>query len=91
MEMPPENITVSDIAKIIGDRPIEVMNGLNQEPLIGWTLFQWASYFESNEQDRKMILNVISLEVSDTKLMEIIKRPAIVRQLDWIDKVCFMR
>lgn len=86
MKMPPAGISVKEIAEIIGDRPIEVMNGVNQEAIEGWTLFQWANYFSTNERkSKKQILNVISLEISDSPLAEMIQRPRIVRQLDWVD------
>jgi F-box/leucine-rich repeat protein 10/11 len=87
MKMPNADITVSEIARIIGDRPVEVMNASSQESMPGWTLFQWANYFETPPTERKQLLNVISLEISDTELAKQIQRPSIVRQLDWIDQV----
>jgi F-box/leucine-rich repeat protein 10/11 len=49
------------------------------------TMKEWHKYFESRE--RKDVLNVISLEFSNTRLDAQVMSPRIVRQIDWIDKV----
>lgn len=49
------------------------------------TVREWKEYFHS--LPRKRVLNILSLEVSRTKLGSLIQRPDIVRQLDWIDFV----
>ncbi|KAL1917515.1 uncharacterized protein VTP21DRAFT_3908 [Calcarisporiella thermophila] len=85
MKMPASTLTVREIAKIIGDVPVEIMDVATQSGVTGWTLYRWAAYFHSPIRDR--ILNVISLEVSDTKLAEQILRPRVVRELDWVDTV----
>jgi hypothetical protein len=86
MRMPPPTITVSEIAKIVGDQPIEVMDVNSQHSLPDWTLFQWVHYF-SYPDERNQILNVISFEISSTPLMDLISRPRIVRELDLVDRV----
>ncbi|PVU85410.1 hypothetical protein BB559_003536 [Furculomyces boomerangus] len=55
-----------------------------QEELGLWSMEKWTNYYESTSKRR--ILNVISLEVSDTKLTEIVKRPKLVDDLDVIQK-----
>lgn len=83
--MPSSDTAVEDIARMLGDRPLEVMDCKTQQTVAGWTLFQWAHYF-SHPEERKTLMNVISLEVSDTPLGNLIERPRIVRELDWVDR-----
>ncbi|KAJ2237540.1 JmjC domain-containing histone demethylation protein 1 [Coemansia sp. RSA 485] len=85
MVMPESSLTVNDVASIIGkDTPVSVMDVLTQEELKGWTLGDWAKYFHSD--DRRRVLNVISLEVSDTELDKRIKRPRVVDEVDAVEK-----
>ncbi|KAF7732475.1 JmjC domain-containing histone demethylation protein 1 [Apophysomyces ossiformis] len=84
MQMPDSDITVYDIAQAVGeDRPVEVIDVATQAELPGWTMGQWAAYYHSPDRDR--IRNVISLEISGTDFGDRIKRPRIVREMDWID------
>ncbi|KAK4510081.1 uncharacterized protein ATC70_006250 [Mucor velutinosus] len=85
MRMPKNDITVYDIARLVGgdDHPVEVIDVASQSESPGWTMGRWAEYFHSKERDR--IRNVISLEISGTELADQITRPKIVRDLDWID------
>ena len=51
------------------------------------TMKEWASYFaESSEARRRRLLNVISLEFSHTRLENYVEQPAIVHQMDWVDR-----
>lgn len=87
---PRDNISVAYIAeKTGGEEKVEVMDVLSQQSESpGWNLAQWRKYFYTNAPDRDRIRNVISLEVSDVKeLGETFVRPAMVRQLDLVDKV----
>lgn len=85
MVMPPPGTHVDDIARMIGDRPLEVMDVKRQESQEGWTLFQWAHYF-SHPENRRELFNVISLEISDTPFGKSIQRPSIISEIDWIDR-----
>ena len=85
MRMPNPSITVPDIARMTGDVPIEVMDVAAQESQAGWTMYRWAQYF-AKPKDRRQLLNVISFEISETPLNDLITRPKIVQQLDWIDQ-----
>lgn len=51
----------------------------------GWDLGKWANYFYLEPSKRDKILNVISLEISGTKLSDMILPPKIVRDLDWVE------
>ncbi|GAN07809.1 jumonji protein [Mucor ambiguus] len=85
MRMPKSDITVYDIARLVGgdDHPVEVIDVASQSESPGWTMGRWAEYFHSKERDR--IRNVISLEISGSDLADQITRPKIVRDMDWID------
>lgn len=86
MKMPPADITIYTIAKLVGkDTLIDVIDVASQSEINGWTLSRWADYFHNPERDR--IRNVISLEISDTDFAKQIVRPKIVRDLDWIDQM----
>jgi F-box and leucine-rich repeat protein 10/11 len=52
----------------------------------GWTLGKWAEYFKLESSAREKVLNVISLEVSGTKLADKIMPPRLVRELDWVER-----
>ncbi|KAJ1919817.1 hypothetical protein H4219_001726 [Mycoemilia scoparia] len=84
MEMPPSDITVKDIASKVGENmPVSVMDVLTQNELSDWSMGDWSRYY-SKTKNRKRIMNVISLEISDTDFGKTIKRPKIVDQLDAI-------
>ena len=84
--MPLTTLTVDDIASIVGhDAPVNVIDVSSQAEMPLWTLKQWADYF--CRSDHRPVYNVISLEISGTKLADQIRRPRLVRELDWIDHV----
>jgi F-box/leucine-rich repeat protein 10/11 len=51
----------------------------------GWTLGKWAEYCELEPSQRDKIRNVISLEISGTKLADQVLPPRLVRELDWVE------
>lgn len=51
----------------------------------GWTLRKWCDYFHLEPSAREKICNVISLEISGTKLSDMILPPRLVRELDWVE------
>ncbi|GAA5909279.1 [Histone H3]-lysine-36 demethylase [Sporobolomyces salmoneus] len=86
MSMPRRDITVGEIAELIGSQtPLEVIDCASQSSLSNWTLGQWAQYYSSPDRDK--VRNVISLEVSETKLGKMVVAPELVRNLDWVDTI----
>ncbi|KAF5387004.1 hypothetical protein D9615_001759 [Tricholomella constricta] len=86
MKMPPADFTVDDVVKLIGeDTPVEVIDVASQSTSPGWTLGKWNDYFNLEPEAREKICNVISLEISGTKLADMILPPKIVRDLDWVE------
>lgn len=83
----PQGLTVRRVAELYGlDEKVEVIdvksqNGENKK----WNMKRWADYYEN--PNNKVVRNVISLEVSQSKLGRLIRRPQIVRDLDLQDSV----
>jgi F-box and leucine-rich repeat protein 10/11 len=82
----PENLTVRRVAELHGlDMPLDVIDVKSQQTAQKWNLKRWADYYESAGD--KTIRNVISLEVSQSKLGRLLQRPKLVRDLDLQDAV----
>jgi len=82
----PPNLTVRRIAELYGpDEYVPVIDVKTQETKGQFTLQQWADYYE--QPGEKPIRNVISLEVSQSALGKLIRRPKVVRDLDLEDHV----
>ena len=83
----PQDLTVRKVSELYGpDEKIEVIdvksqNGEDKR----WTMKRWVDYYEST--GAKVVRNVISLEVSQSKLGRLIRRPKVVRDLDLQDAV----
>ncbi|KAF7589097.1 JmjC domain-containing histone demethylation protein 1 [Aspergillus hancockii] len=83
----PQGLTVKAVAELYGpEERIEVIDVKSQQGEDKrWTMQKWADYYESTGS--KIVRNVISLEVSQSKLGKLIRRPKIVRDLDLQDSV----
>jgi F-box and leucine-rich repeat protein 10/11 len=82
----PQNLTVRRVAELHGpEMPLDVIDVKSQQTAQKWNLKKWADYYESTGE--KTIRNVISLEVSQSKLGRLLQRPKIVRDLDLQDAV----
>ena len=83
----PQNLTVRKVSELYGpEEKVEVIdvksqNGEDRK----WNMRRWVDYYES--RGNKVVRNVISLEVSQSKLGRLIRRPKIVRDLDLQDSV----
>ena len=83
----PHNLTVRKVAELYGpEEKIEVIdvksqNGEGKK----WNMRRWVDYYEN--ASKKVVRNVISLEVSQSILGRLIRRPQIVRDLDLQDSV----
>ena len=82
----PENLTVRRVAQLHGpEMPLDVIDVKSQQTAQRWNLKKWVDYYESTGD--KTIRNVISLEVSQSKLGRLLRRPKIVQDLDLQDEV----
>lgn len=84
----PQGLTVRAVAELYGpEERVEVIDVKSQQGEDKrWNMQKWADYYESNEPN-KPVRNVISLEVSQSRLGRLIKRPKVVRDLDLQDAV----
>lgn len=83
----PRGLTVRRVAELYGpNEPVPVIDVKAQEGEgKKWTMGKWADYYE--QQGEKPVRNVISLEVSRSRLGRLIRRPKAVRDMDLQDSV----
>uniref|UniRef100_A0A671X2D6 Lysine-specific demethylase 2B n=1 Tax=Sparus aurata TaxID=8175 RepID=A0A671X2D6_SPAAU len=67
-------------------RSVDVMDVSTQKGT-EMSMAQFVRYYETPEEERDKLFNVISLEFSHTKLENLIKRPTVVDQVDWVDNM----
>ncbi|KAF3010584.1 JmjC domain-containing histone demethylation protein 1 [Curvularia kusanoi] len=83
----PQGLTVRRVAELYG--PNETVPVIDVKAQEGegkkWTMSKWADYYE--QQGEKPVRNVISLEVSRSRLGKLIRRPKVVRDMDLQDSV----
>ncbi|RPA85491.1 Clavaminate synthase-like protein [Ascobolus immersus RN42] len=79
----PYGLTVEDVADLVGREHRMNVIDVQTQHQTQWPLGKWAEYYNSPDKDQ--IRNVISLEVSETKLGGLLKRPNVVEQLDLSD------
>ncbi|EMC95781.1 hypothetical protein BAUCODRAFT_71174, partial [Baudoinia panamericana UAMH 10762] len=83
----PEGLTVRQVCELVGPEiPLDVIDVKTQNSGAKWNLGRWADYYEEKDHD-KAIRNVISLEVSQSKLGRLLRRPKVVRDVDLQDSV----
>ncbi|XP_030633890.1 lysine-specific demethylase 2A [Chanos chanos] len=87
IQMPDPDFSVSDVKLFVGSRRvIDVMDVTTQKG-IEMSMGQWRRYYETPASEREKLYNVISLEFSHTKLENLVKRPASVDLIDWVDNM----
>ncbi|KAK7138307.1 hypothetical protein R3I94_013816 [Phoxinus phoxinus] len=87
LKMPDPDFSVSDVKLFVGSRRmVDVMDVTTQKG-IEMSMGQWRRYYETPPSEREKLYNVISLEFSHTKLENLVKRPASVDMIDWVDNM----
>ncbi|XP_048031616.1 lysine-specific demethylase 2A isoform X1 [Megalobrama amblycephala] len=87
IKMPDPDFSVSDVKLFVGSRRmVDVMDVTTQKG-IEMSMGQWRRYYETPASEREKLYNVISLEFSHTKLEHLVKRPASVDMIDWVDNM----
>uniref|UniRef100_A0A8C6WMG1 [histone H3]-dimethyl-L-lysine(36) demethylase n=1 Tax=Neogobius melanostomus TaxID=47308 RepID=A0A8C6WMG1_9GOBI len=87
IRMPEPQFTVSEIKGLVGSRrSVDVMDVSTQKGS-EMSMAQFVRYYETPEEERDKLFNVISLEFSHTKLEHLIKRPTVIDQVDWVDNM----
>ena len=85
MTLPPPNFSVYDIESYIGgDRDMDVID-VTRQSNIRIKLRDFVEYY--NSPCRTRVLNVISLEFTNTGLSPMVEAPYIARKLDWVNSV----
>uniref|UniRef100_S4RE37 JmjC domain-containing protein n=1 Tax=Petromyzon marinus TaxID=7757 RepID=S4RE37_PETMA len=83
MTVPPPSFTVSDVERYVGsDRMIDVID-VNRQADFKVTMKEFCEYY--NSTSRQKVLNIISLEFSDTRLSDLVKAPELVHKLSWVE------
>ncbi|KAG7520996.1 histone lysine demethylase PHF8 [Solea senegalensis] len=85
MTLPPSSFSVSDVEHYIGaDKEIDVID-VSRQCDLKMRLGDFIEYYNSPNRDR--VLNVISLEFSETRLSNLVETPKIVRKLSWVENL----
>ncbi|XP_076394484.1 histone lysine demethylase PHF8 isoform X1 [Megachile rotundata] len=85
MTVPPPNFSVYDVESYIGgDRDMDVID-VTRQSNIRMKLRDFVEYY--NSPCRTRVLNVISLEFTNTGLSPMVEAPYIARKLDWVNSV----
>lgn len=83
LRLPPPTFSVLDVERYVGgDKVIDVIDVARQADS-KIKLHNYINYFTNPE--RPKVLNVISLEFSDTKMSELVEVPDIARKLSWVE------
>lgn len=97
--LPGESFSVKDVAELVGrDVMVDVIDVATQSSA-AWTLAKWADYASTAgaKVERPTtakpnttippgkVYNVISLEITGSKLAKQVKAPNIVSEIDWVD------
>uniref|UniRef100_A0ACB8FMM2 Lysine-specific demethylase 7A n=1 Tax=Sphaerodactylus townsendi TaxID=933632 RepID=A0ACB8FMM2_9SAUR len=83
LRLPPPTFSVLDVERYVGgDKVIDVIDVARQADS-KMKLHNYIKYFMN--PDRPKVLNVISLEFSDTKMSELVEVPDIARKLSWVE------
>jgi len=83
------NLDIDQLAKLIGtDRKVPVMDVLTQNLMRPrWSMNRWREYFKDEQADRTKILNILSMEFSDTVLGKYVEIPEVVQKLDILTRI----
>ncbi|XP_028930924.1 lysine-specific demethylase 7A isoform X1 [Ornithorhynchus anatinus] len=83
LRLPPPTFSVADVERYVGgDKMIDVIDVARQADS-KMKLHNYIKYFMN--PNRPKVLNVISLEFSDTKMSELVEVPDIARKLSWVE------
>ena len=75
---------VSTVSELVGPyRKVQVIDSATQLTT-EYTMAEYAEYLETPSSERKRILNVITLEFSDTPLGDLVTEPSFPREVDFV-------
>ncbi|VVC30979.1 Hypothetical protein CINCED_3A022197 [Cinara cedri] len=79
--VPSEEFSVNDVCLHVGPNRILDVIDVTKQVNFNMTMDEWTKYYTDEKKDK--ILNVISLEFSNTNLADKIQIPTVVEELDW--------
>ena len=83
LQVPHPDFTIDDVVRCCGpDIKVDVINVKEQKDQ-QMTLEVFGEYFK-HKDSRDEVFNLISLEISDTQLVHLVKPPRIVQELSWV-------
>ncbi|KAI5617285.1 lysine-specific demethylase 7B isoform X1 [Silurus asotus] len=83
LQLPSSDFTVKDVERYVGgDKVIDVIDVARQADS-KMKLKEFVKYYYSRQ--RPKVLNVISLEFSDTKMSELVVVPDIAQKMSWVE------
>ncbi|CAM6048956.1 unnamed protein product [Sphagnum compactum] len=86
IRVPEGEMTVNHLADLVGrTRHINTIDVSTQSEGPIYTMDEWATYFAS-PAPRKPLLNVVSLDLANTKLHDLVSAPLLVKELDLVNK-----
>lgn len=72
------SVEMIDASFMAGSRRMVDVMDVNTQKGIEMTMAQWTRYYETPEEEREKLYNVISLEFSHTRLENMVQRPTTV-------------
>nr|XP_020472405.1 lysine-specific demethylase 7A [Monopterus albus] len=83
LKLPPPTFSVKDVEQYVGgDKVIDVIDVARQADS-KMKLSEFIKYF--TKLHRPKVLNLISLEFSDTKMSELVEVPVVARKMSWVE------
>ncbi|NP_001072664.1 lysine-specific demethylase 7A [Xenopus tropicalis] len=83
LRLPPPTFSVMDVERYVGGEKIIDVIDVARQADSKMKLKNFVKYFMN--PDRPKVLNVISLEFSDTKMADLVKVPDISKKLSWVE------
>ncbi|TTN49608.1 Lysine-specific demethylase 7A [Bagarius yarrelli] len=84
LKLPPTSFSVRDVQHYVGgEKVIDVIDVARQADS-KMKLSEFVKYYY--QPNRPKVLNLISLEFSDTKMADLVKVPDIAREMSWVEK-----
>lgn len=81
-------LSIDELTELIGDdTSVPVMDVQTQNNSPKWDMARWRDYFKESPEDREKILNVISLEFSQTPLADLVELPGVVSKIDIVTRL----
>lgn len=85
LEVPPQSFKVADVATLVGNYRIIPVIDTRTQLTTEYTLQEWVEYLSVPMKERSRILNVISLEFSQTPMGKMVTEPKFARDLDFVN------